>query len=276
MVKIYPFILLGLLSYTLELTVADTQTQDVRKNSGFVDKGSLANSGQNDLKYNCPMEDISMDDGNDDNYFDKLEDVDSYLLCGIFCARTSKCNFWTWFESSVSPNAKHDCLLFEANAQTKSISYAWSGENNCPYNMEKEPSCPKHYSVSITKFGPQQPLDEISFDDGQTSNFKDLIKGVGNKDLCGELCARTTICVYWTWYASSNNNREGGDCVMFDNLSELHHDSYAVSGDKYYPNTNPEDYCPGASGAIANYSISGFMKWFGIATHLSLIGFFRM
>merc|ERR1712018_666865 len=193
----------------------------------------------------CPMPDISLSDGKDSNCFETLKDVDSYKLCGTFCARTDNCKYWTWFEdSAISDYDDRDCLLCTNDEQTKRSDGAYSGESTCPTTMEKEPPCPTY---GITTIGlEKQPLTSISFDDGEgEDNFVNKVEGVGNRELCGELCGRTTACVYWTWYSRSGNGRSQYDCLMFDNIKYVHYNSATPSGDKKNPNTTPEDGCPG-------------------------------
>merc|ERR1712076_309667 len=190
----------------------------------------------------CPMEHITLSDGSDSNCFEKLKN-DSYKLCGTFCSRTDNCNYWTWYEhASGSIYDDNDCLLCIDDEQTGAFAGAYSGESTCPASIEKEPSCPTH---GITTIGlEKQPLTSISFDDGEEDNFINKIDEVGDAGLCGELCARTTACVYWTWYSSSSSHRSSNDCLMFDNIKYVHNNPATTSGDKFNPNTTPEDGCP--------------------------------
>jgi len=264
MVKMFVVLLLVILSCASELNAVVEDPQKQQSNMEVTDiEGNFA----------CPMDDISMDDGRNENYFDHLDNVGSYLLCGTFCARTDNCNYWTWFEYG---STSERCLLFDANAQTNSKPGAKSGEKDCPADIVQEPACPEDYDITIVKFGPQQPLNEISFDDGKTANYLDIIKDVENERLCGQLCARTTVCLYWTWYQSEHINRKEGDCVMFDSLNELNDDDHAISGDKYWPNTTPEGYCEGVTGASAEIQNSGLLCLLGMATYAVFIKAFRV
>ena len=82
-------------------------------------------------------------------------------------------------------------------------------------------------------------MDKITFDDGDRNNYIDKIDGVGDATLCGQLCALTTACVYWTWYApgvtdnGGYGKRSAHTCLMFDNIEDLRYNSYATSGNKY-------------------------------------------
>ena len=78
-------------------------------------------------------------------------------------------------------------------------------------------------------------MQYVSFDgeEEDKDNFINKIANVGDQELCGQLCARTTGCVYWTWYQSDDNHRSSNDCLMFNNIKYVHYNSHTTSGDKY-------------------------------------------
>jgi len=169
-------------------------------------------------KIQCPAEDISMTLEGDDNSYVKYQNVDTYDLCGTFCARSDKCKFWTWYDR-YSDSTKYDfldCLLFESDDQLTQIDGAISGEKMCPFGKNPEPEC-KDCSPEPIRFK-EKSLNEISFDDGNNANYVDIIEGVGESTLCGRLCAITTPCIYWTWYSSQYGKRKGNTCLMLTTL----------------------------------------------------------
>jgi len=241
----------------------------------------------------CPLGDTSMTLENDDNFFTLVyEKVDSWELCGLFCARSEKCLYWTWFDTKyTSKHNIHDCLLFDNNRQQHSLTGVISGEKNCPENVQPEPSCPRCAKTTdnglLIEFT-EKNLDYITFDDGQSQNYIDEIPNVGDSKLCGHLCAITTACVYWTWY-DDGDSRDANTCLMFDNIVELQYNENAYSGNKYYPNsdrTEPEctpacpDPCPNDPGPgpdnAAELPSKDVTKYLGIATFVGLVAVFWM
>jgi len=193
----------------------------------------------------CPSPGISMSLEDDNNFFVKYANVDTFDLCGTFCARSEECKYWTWFSEDYSDFRKYndlDCLLFKNAEQLTQIDGTTSGEKMCPDTIEEEPEC-KNCSPEPIRFSIKD-LNEISFDDGDNANFLDKIEGVGDSSLCGKLCAITTPCIYWTWYSSKSGKREANTCLMFDNIVQLRHNENAISGEKHNPDPNPEDSCP--------------------------------
>jgi len=193
--------------------------------------------------FECPMNSMSFTKEQDVNWYTKYENVDSEKLCGTFCARSEKCLYWTWFESHSYSDKKlktKDCLLFEESDQINSKSYAISGEKNCPQEVKPEPDCPYCYSPPIEFTADNGNLTNISFDDGKSANYINDIDDVGTSELCGQLCAITTPCVYWTWYGPGSPRHEK-TCLMFDNIHELNYNEYAYSGNKYFPDSSKDD-----------------------------------
>jgi len=192
----------------------------------------------------CPSEGISMSFEDDNNYLVKYPNVDTPDLCGTFCSRSEECEFWTWY-SKDSDTEKYDdldCLLFDSQDQLNQIDGATSGDKTCPESIEPEPECGK-CSPEPIRFSAKN-LTQITFDDGKDQNYLEKIDGVHDSSLCGSLCAITTPCIYWTWYESKVGNRDAHSCLMFDNIVQLQFNEYAISGEKNYPDINPEDSCP--------------------------------
>jgi len=192
----------------------------------------------------CPADGISMSYEDDNNYERMYKQVDSFDLCGIFCARSDTCEFWTWYKETSNSKKydRLDCLLFSNNDQIQSNDGAYSGVKMCPESIEPEPDCDQ-CSPQPVRFLAKN-LTKITFDDGQDVNYLDKIEDVGNSRLCGELCAITTPCIYWTWYKSHDGKRDPKTCLMFNNIIQLQYNENAISGEKHYPDTNPEDTCP--------------------------------
>jgi len=226
--------------------------------------------------FECPLNGITMTREDDDNYYRKYENVDSHPLCGIFCARSERCNYWTWFQKNSHKHDELDCLLFESNDQMLQNDGAISGENNCPANLEPEPTCPSCGVIPIDFTA--KNLDYITFDNGLKQNYIDEIPGVGDSKLCGDLCAITAACAYWTWYKAG---AKADTCLMFNNIEQLQYNTDAYSGNKYYPDSTPEPGCqppcsdvkpePGPDNA-ANALLTiekGLLKW--IATALCVV-----
>lgn len=242
----------------------------------------------------CPAEGISMSFEDDDNWEKVYKKVDSYKLCGIFCARSDICEFWTWYkeDSNSKKYDRLDCLLFSNNDQIQSNLGAYSGAKMCP-EIEAEPDCDQ-CSPQPVRFLTKN-LTKISFDDGQDNNALDKILDVGNSHLCGELCAITTPCIYWTWYKShSGMFRDPKTCLMFNNIIQLQYNENAISGEKHYPNTDPEDTCPlledscidpcvidpepgpPNAGNVVPFGDECAMKVLGMAFYLAVTAFIRM
>jgi len=220
---------------------------------------------------NCPMPGISMtNQESDENFSQKYSKVDTYKICGTFCSRTTGCQYWTWFSQAMYGFEAKDCLLFESEEQTNARTGAYSGEKNCPDPKEKpEPECPNCLPLPI-EFSDHNVLDKIAFDDGQSSNFIESIQGIHEEDVCGNLCAVTTPCLYWTWYNYSTGGRDANTCLLFDDraLPELRYNSYARSGNKYYPQTNPEPgcrVCEFEGSSADRCHLMGLMKWVWIS-----------
>jgi len=192
----------------------------------------------------CPSYGISMSYEDDNNFSAKYVNVDTYDLCGIFCARSDTCEYWTWYKENSRSNKydDFDCLLFTSDKQLTSNDGAISGEKMCPSTIEPEPDC-GNCSPQPIRFAAKN-LTKITFDDGQDANYLDKIEGVGDSSLCGKLCAITTPCIYWTWYKATDGKRHANSCLMFDNIIQLQYNENAISGEMNYPDTDPEDRCP--------------------------------
>jgi len=243
----------------------------------------------------CPSTGISMSLEDDKNYLEpKYPNVDTYGLCGTFCSRTEECKFWTWY-SKGSNSKKYndlDCLLFDSDDQLTQTDGATSGDKTCPEDIELEPACGK-CSPEPVRFSAKN-LTQITFDDGQDKNYLEEIDGVGDSSLCGSLCAITTPCIYWTWYKSKVGNRDAHSCLMFDNIVQLQFNEYAISGEKNYPDINPEDSCPLVedicndpcvvdpepgphnAGNAVQFGDKGAMKALGIAFYVAVMAVIRM
>ena len=93
-------------------------------------KGAFVSSLK-DIK--CPADGISMSYEDDDNFIAKYEGVDTYDLCGTFCARSESCEYWTWYKEYYHSSKYRglDCLLFTSDKQLTTNSEAVSGEKMC-------------------------------------------------------------------------------------------------------------------------------------------------
>jgi len=226
----------------------------------------------------CPADDISMSKEDDNNFYEKYPNVDTFDLCGTFCARSDRCNFWTWY--SMSSDSKMydelDCLLFESDNQLTQTDGTKSGYKMCPTTIDPEPEC-KKCSPEPIRFAAKE-LDEISFDDGQDANFVDKIEGVGEASLCGKLCAITTPCIYWTWYKfTESSKRKMNTCLMFDNIVQLRHNENAISGEKHNPEPKPEGTCtPCNAGNSVQLMEKGVMQVFGMAFYVAVMAAIKM
>jgi len=225
----------------------------------------------------CPADDISMSKEDDNNFYVKYPKVDTFDLCGTFCARSDRCKFWTWY-SMISATKKYDeldCLLFESDDQLNTINGAKSGKKLCPTTIYPEPEC-KACSPEPIRFAAKE-LDDISFDDGQDANYLDKVPGVGESSLCGKLCAITTPCIYWTWYKRTDGKRNIYDCLMFDNIIQLRHNENAISGEKHNPITNPEATCaPCNAGNSVQLMEKGVITVFGMAFYVAVMAAIKM
>jgi len=242
----------------------------------------------------CPADGMSMSYEDDNNYDKIYKQVDSFDLCGIFCARSDTCEYWTWYkkDSNSKKYDRMDCLLFSNSEQIQSNLGAYSGEKYCPESIEPEPACGDCSPEPIRFLA--KNLTKITFDNGDNVNYLDKIEDVGNSRLCGQLCAITTPCIYWTWYKSHDGKRDAHSCLMFDNIIQLQYNENAISGEKNFPNDDPEDSCPlikdtcndpcvidpepgpHNAGNVVSFGDKGAMKVLGMAFYVAVMAVIRM
>ena len=86
---------------------------------------ALASAFGEETRIECPEDNLEY--GN--NWHDVLYYVASWEECGQICARTTKCNFWSWGKAEQYPN---ECFLHETGTGIAYNDQFISGERGCP------------------------------------------------------------------------------------------------------------------------------------------------